>query len=135
MGLGHGTQAEVPLADLEHLVGRRHIDVIGAHGLVVLRDQDRHARIPREDFRQHAFPLRGEVGDNDKGHAGLGRHGLEQILERFDASCGGTYANNGKGLIHRLPLRKGETSAWGGWLARSYAKRAVIQSAFAGPAT
>jgi hypothetical protein len=43
-----------------------------------------------------------EVGDDDKGHAGLGRHGLKQIFKRFHASGGGADADYGKWLIHRL---------------------------------
>jgi hypothetical protein len=42
----------------------------------VFCDQYRHARIVRQNFWQHAFPLGSEVGDDDKGHAGFGRHGL-----------------------------------------------------------
>jgi hypothetical protein len=50
--------------------------------------------------------MRGEMGDDDEGHAWLGRHGLEQISERFDASRGGADANDGKGVIHRVPAVK-----------------------------
>jgi hypothetical protein len=47
-----------------------------------------------------------QVGDNHKGHAEVGRHGLEQMFERFNAPGGGAYANDGKLPIHRLPRRQ-----------------------------
>jgi hypothetical protein len=61
--------------------------MVGTNLLPLLRDQDRHARIARQDFRQQAFPMGRKVGDDDKGHAGVRRHGLEQLFERFNASC------------------------------------------------
>jgi hypothetical protein len=84
--VGDRANAQPPLRDLEDAIGRRHINMIGADELVVFRDQHRHARVARQNFRQHAFPLGGKVGDDDKGHAGFGRHSLEQILKRFHAS-------------------------------------------------
>jgi hypothetical protein len=61
----------------------------------------RHAHIA---FRQHAFPFGSEVGDDDKGHARFGRHGLEQLSKHFPASRGGADANNGKARIRGVPV-------------------------------
>src|SRR5262245_55460717 len=59
-----------------------------------------------------------QVGDDHKGHAEVGRHGLEQMFERFNAPGGGAYANDGKGLIHRLPpSARGGTSTCDGRIA------------------
>ena len=124
--VGDGENAQTPVLDLKDAIGRHYINMIGADELVVFRDQHRHVRVARQNLRQHAFPLGSKVRDDDKGHAGLGRHGLEQILQRFDASCGGADANNGKGPIHRLPRQKGETSLGAGGCAKL--RRALMNS-------
>ncbi len=107
--LPHGADAQMPLLDVKHRIGRRHVDVIAPDRLVVLGDQDRHAGVARQDLRQQAFPLGGEMGDDDKGHAEVGRHGAEQALERLHSSGGGAHANDGKRRVHggpRLPRRR-----------------------------
>src|SRR5262249_42676325 len=64
-------------------------------------------------------PMGSQVGDDHKGHAQVGRHGLEQMLERFNAPGGGAYANDWKWPIHRLPpSARGGTSACDGRIAK-----------------
>src|SRR5262249_55862070 len=53
-----------------------------------------------------AFPLGSEVGDDDEGHAGVGRHGLEQMLKRLHAARGGADANDGKARSHDTVKRR-----------------------------
>jgi hypothetical protein len=100
-----GANAQSPLLDLEDAIGRHHIDVIGLNELVMFGDQHRHTRVAPQYFRQHAFPPGREVGDDDEGHAGIGRHGLEQIFKRFHASSRGADANDWKARIHWVPVR------------------------------
>jgi hypothetical protein len=73
--------------------------------LIVLGDFHRHARVACQDLRQHAFPLWCEMGNDDEGHAGIRRHHLEQMLERFDAARGRANSNDGKTLLHGFLAR------------------------------
>jgi len=64
--------------------------------LLVIRDlTDRHRRGAREDVRKLALTIGSEVQDDRVRDAEVGRQGAEELLERFDAACGGADAAHG----------------------------------------
>ena len=107
LAIGVFANAQVAFLHAEDRVGRGHIDVIAAHRLVVLGRHHRNAGIACQDFRQHALPLRGEMGDHDKRHAGIGRHSAEQGLERFHAARRSADADDWEVLVHSVTTGKG----------------------------
>jgi hypothetical protein len=45
-----------------------------------------HGSVPFQKFDHHALVLRGEMGDKDKGHAAVGGHVTEELLEGLETS-------------------------------------------------
>ena len=48
----------------------------------------------REDVGEKARPVRRQMGDDDKGHAGIGGNGLEKILQSAQAARRGADADD-----------------------------------------
>ena len=61
----------------------------GSMAVAIVDLARRHGGASSDDLGDQAFALRRQVGDDDEGHAAVGRHGAEQSLEGFHASGGG----------------------------------------------
>ncbi len=111
----HFTKLKAPLPDRQDRIGRQDVDLVRLDLLAILRGNDGHRGVPRENFGEHAFAVRREMGDDDKRHSRFGRHVLEKAFERAKAAGGGADANDRElrsrdhrdGLIGSFPFRKG----------------------------
>src|SRR6266850_3306344 len=63
---------------------RNDIDVIRLRGYLIRDLGDGHDRGAGKDLREHAGVGGVEVLDEDKGHAGIGRQGVQELGERFE---------------------------------------------------
>ena len=70
-----------PLDDGHVLVGRNDVNAVGLDRHAVRRLDDRHLRVPGEQFDHQAFVLGIEMRNEHEGDAAVGRHGGEEFLE------------------------------------------------------
>ncbi len=77
-------------------------DLVRGYRLTILRLRHPHSGPACQDVRQHTFAAGGEMQDDDKCQAAIGRHPFEETMKRLDAPCRGTDANEGeRGIRHR----------------------------------
>jgi hypothetical protein len=60
--------------------------MVGLNGHALLGFDDRHVRVPGEQFDHETFVRGVEVRDKDEGDAAIGRHGGEEFLEGFQST-------------------------------------------------
>ena len=72
-------EVQAPVLHGQRVAGADHIDAIRLDRLPVDHFGHRHQGVLGEDFDQHALPIRGQVLDEDVGHAGVGRARLEEF--------------------------------------------------------
>lgn len=74
------------VGDRQHAVRRNHVDAVGLEQRLPIDRHDAHFRAVLEHVDEMAFVLRRQMQDDGKGHAGLVRHGLEELLQRRDTT-------------------------------------------------
>ena len=66
--------------------GREHIGVVRLQRLAVDRAEDRDGGVPAEDLVEQRDMTGTEMGYNNIGNAGIGRHGREETAQCFDTA-------------------------------------------------
>ena len=66
---------QTPVGYRQNGVRRQDIDPVLFDRLAVAGDFDGHVGVARENFGEHALPIRRKMHDDDEGHARIGRHG------------------------------------------------------------
>ena len=83
-------KAKPASADGQDRAGRENIDMLRFDHFAVPCVDDRHFGSAADDLGQHALAIGRKVGHDHKAHAVIGRHGLEEPLQRLDATRRGT---------------------------------------------
>lgn len=78
--------------------------MIRLHLHAVLALDDRHLREPPHEIRHHTRVAGGQVGDENKGNAGIGGHMGEKLLEGFQTAGGGVHPDDGEICCRRFFL-------------------------------
>lgn len=88
--------------DREHRIERQHIGMVRLDPLVVGGGQDGNGGMGAENGGQGAFAAGAEMCHRDEGDAAVGRYGLEEVLQRLNATGGCADAGDRKmrGLGH-----------------------------------
>lgn len=113
-----GCGADARLTDLELVVGRDHVDMIGLELEPPVADLgDGHLRAPANDRGELAVVVGREMHDHDIGKPEIGRDRVEELAQRFDATRRGADSDYGYPLgesrgpftvilaWHRIPPR------------------------------
>ena len=95
-------KTEPPLLDSQDRAGWQNVDMLRFDRLVVSCVDHRHLGSAAEDLGQQAVAVRRQVGNDDKGHAVLGRHGPEKSFQRLYPARRGTDAHDRKMKASRL---------------------------------
>ena len=90
--------------ELQGLIGRDDVDVVRLDRDLALHLDHRHLGMPAEQLGQVALARRIQVRDHDERHAGVARHGIEQLFQRVQPACRRANADDGK-VCHRAPRR------------------------------
>ena len=82
----------------------QHVDMLPLDLRALLRIGDRHAGGAAEDFGEHAFVVRRQMGDDDKGKTAIAWNRSEKLLQGLDAPGRGANADNRKVGRHEFIL-------------------------------
>src|SRR5215468_5167421 len=93
-------ELQPPFADRQDGAGRQDIDVLGLDLFAVLRVDDWHTGRPAEYLGEHAFAVGRQMCENHKCQPVTGWKGLKELLQRFDTTGRGTYADDGEAGHH-----------------------------------
>lgn len=92
-------QAKPPVRNGQAGVGRQHIDMVLLNLLAILSGFDGQLRMAGQDVGEETLAIRGQMGDDDKGHPRIGGNRLEKIFQRAQTACGRADADNREGLV------------------------------------
>ena len=101
------SEAQRPVLHAHTAVGRNDVNTIGRDRVAVLNGGHRQAGAARQDFREMAFELRGQMRDEHDRHAGIRRQRVQELLERAQPARGSADGDDGKrlddpGFLHEL---------------------------------
>ena len=111
-------EAEGAALDCQIGARRNEIHVVALELHPVCRLQNFHRRVAGQQIDHHALVRWIEMLDQHKGHAAVGRQGVEELLEGVEAACRGPQCNdreiNTRALRQRAPvrLRPGLAGLW-----------------------
>ena len=93
-------QLKRPFQHRHVFIGRNDVHAIRVGPHSVFRLNDVHFRVPLQQFGHDALMFGSQMGYQDKGHAAVGRHVGEEVLERLQSSGRGAYADNVEGILY-----------------------------------